>query len=118
MDKIIRLKGSDKVFLVKSTKHWLKTAETLTGLGYNFGDEVEVDASEFANYEEGEPIEINGAMKEPEYPITIDKTQDIHDAKLIYDDDTAELMPKEEGELIHFAIADNDIPEPVKELWQ
>jgi hypothetical protein len=105
MDKIIRLKGSDKVFLVKSTKHWLKTAEALTGLGFNFGDEVEVDASEFANYEEGEPIEINGAMKEPE------------------------MTEKPEGEVINFAEEDekkalydehrdDDTIESMRELWQ
>jgi hypothetical protein len=58
MGKLIRLSGSDKVYLIKGTKHWVKTAETLTGLGYNFGDEVEVNADEFAEYEEGEPIEI------------------------------------------------------------
>ncbi len=93
MDKLIRLKGSDKVYLVKGTKHWLKTAETLTGLGFQFGDEVEVDADEFAQYEEGEPIEV--VETEPE-----DRN----------DDSAREDMKLPEEP--------NDIAEPVRELWQ
>jgi hypothetical protein len=93
MDKLIRLKGSDKVYLVKGTKHWLKTAETLTGLGFQFGDEVEVDADEFAQYEEGEPIEV--VKTEPE-----DRN----------DDSAKEDMKLPEEP--------NDIVEPVRELWQ
>jgi hypothetical protein len=93
MDKLIRLKGSDKVYLVKGTKHWLKTAETLTGLGFQFGDEVEVDADEFAQYEEGEPIEV--VETEPE-----DRN----------DDSAREDMALPEEP--------NDIAEPVRELWQ
>jgi len=103
MDKLIRLKGSDKVYLLKGTKHWLKTAETLTGLGFNFGDEVEVNAEEFAEYEEGEPIEVvETAPADLEF--TGDESEDRND------DSAKEDMALKDG--------DNDIAEPVKELWQ
>ena len=98
-DKLIRLKGSDKVYLVKGTKHWLKTAETLTGLGFNFGDEVEVNAEEFAEYEEGEPIEVVENV-----PVVDGKPVDEPEAEM--------------DEVVREGAEDNDIVEPVKELWQ
>jgi hypothetical protein len=99
MDKLIRLKGSDKVYLLKGTKHWLKTAETLTGLGFNFGDEVEVDAEEFAEYEEGEPIEV--VENEP-----------VADLEFTEEEESEQPSSSPSGD------AENDIAEPVKELWQ
>jgi hypothetical protein len=93
----IRLDGSDKVYLVKGTKHWIKDLETLEKLGYKLGDEKWLKADEFAQYEEGEPVEI--VETEPELP----KPADL------------DFIGKEEP-------ADkpdnNDIAEPVKELWQ
>jgi len=97
MDKLIRLKGSDKVYLIKSTKHWLKTAETLTGLGFSFGDEVEVNAEEFAEYEEGEPIEV----------ATEFEGQKVEPGGIIYTNEVPKIIT-----------TDNDIVEPVRELWQ
>ena len=91
----IRLKGSDKVYLIQGTKHWIKDAETLEALGYKLGEEQWLEADEFAQYEEGEPIEV--VDSEPE-----DRN-----------DDSA----KEEMEIPEEP-KDDEVIEPVRELWQ
>ena len=67
-EKLIRLKGSDKVYVIKKVRRWVKNPETLDALGAKMGEEKYVDADYFNQFEEGEPLDLatsDTTAKEP-----------------------------------------------------
>lgn len=51
--------SGDKIYLIKNrVKHWVTSPQVLKALGYDFGQEKEVDKSEMANYISGVSIKM------------------------------------------------------------
>lgn len=59
-DKVVRTQATgDKIFLLREGKRlWIRNPETLHGLGFEFGQEVEITPKELYEYEDGGSINL------------------------------------------------------------
>lgn len=66
--------SGDKIYFVKNgTKHWVTSPEVLKALGFDFGQEKEIDRTVMANLQSGEPIRMENVN---EYILPIEEVKE------------------------------------------